>query len=219
MEDYNIIVANGHLPRTRRITNLIEKARHVIVCDGGINNYFSYTSRIPDFVVGDGDSVNRTILLKRNIPFVKLEDQETNDLTKALMFGMERGWNGYVVIGATGGREDHSLANIFLLGHYLDMGIRVWMVGVKGYFVPFKGLFDEKIGRKRVISIFSIDNQPVTASGLEFPVQNRTFRELWEGSLNKSVEDRVRIECPGRVILFIGKKASKASLEEDDDFD
>lgn len=216
MESYNIIVANGILPRTRKITNLIEHADHVIVCDGAINTYFTYTKRLPNYVIGDGDSLKKSILGKWKIPFIHVGDQETNDLTKAVLSAKERGWDNLIIIGATGGREDHSLANIFLLGHYLDLGVNVKMVCTKGDFVAARGRFDENVGRYRVVSLFPIDREEITASGLKYPVRGRTFDELWQGSLNVTDSDQLTIDSQGRYIIFLGKRPGKMALEEAD---
>ena len=212
MEEYNVIVANGSLPRTRRITNLIENATHVIVCDGAINNYFSYSKRLPDYVIGDGDSLDPVLINQWNLPFYKVEDQETNDLTKAVLSGKERGWDNFVIIGATGGREDHSLANIFLLAHYIKLGIRVQMICTKGEFIPVDGHFDERVGEGRAVSIFPVDHAPITATGLLYPVINRTFDELWEGSLNEMKEERLVVDSEGRYLIFLGKRLSLSAL-------
>lgn len=216
MERYNIIIANGIMPRTRKITNLIEDAEHIIVCDGAINTYFSFSRRVPDYVIGDGDSAKKTILAKWNIPFIKVPDQETNDLTKAILSGRERGWDNFIILGGTGGREDHSLGNIFLLGHYLELGIKVKMVCTKGDFIPVRGHFDENVGRRRVVSIFPIDRAPITASGLKYPVIDKTFEELWEGTLNVTSDNRLTAYSEGRYIIYLGKRPGKMALEEAD---
>ena len=214
ISSYNVIVANGLLPHTKRMVRLMEGAQHVVVCDGAINTLFTYTSRVPDYVIGDGDSLDPAILAKKGVPFVEVKDQETNDLTKAVMSCVERGWKNLIVLGGTGGREDHSIANVFLLAHYLSMGIEVRMAVPKGEIIPIKGIFDEKVGRKRVVSLFSVDCRPVTATGLKYPVIDRTFDELWQGTLNETSDERLHIECDGRVLLFLGKPATATALAE-----
>ncbi|MDD7560160.1 MAG: thiamine diphosphokinase [Porphyromonas sp.] len=213
MKQYNVIVANGILPRTRKMINLIEDAEHVIVCDGAVNNYFSYTKRLPDYVIGDGDSLDKDLVNQWHIPFIKVEDQETNDLTKAVFSGKEHGWDNFLIVGATGGRDDHAIANIFLLGYYVKIGVNVRMICPKGEFIPVAGHFDERVGSGRVVSIFPVDHSPVTATGLVYPVINRTFNELWEGTLNKTKEDRLVIDSEGRFLVFLGKRPAASALE------
>ena len=221
MDRYNIIVANGLLPRTRKTYNLINDALHVIVCDGAINTYFSYTNRKPDYVIGDGDSANMKVIEKRGLTFIQVDDQETNDLTKAIESGIERGWNNFIIIGATGQREDHTIGNIFLLAKYLSMGIQAKLAAPKGDFIPVQGTFEKKVGRLRTVSIFSIDRKPITATGLEYPIENKVFEELWEGTLNRTTSDYLTIQSEGRYIVYLGKKPSNSMLarEEEEDYD
>ena len=219
MDPFSIIVANGVLPRTRKVFNLLSDALHVIVCDGAINNYYSYTSRKPDYVIGDGDSVDRKIIEKKGLVFIQSDDQETNDLTKAVLSARERGWDNFLILGATGEREDHSIGNIFLLGKFLAMGIHATMMGVKGDFIAVQGTFDENVGRRRSVSIFALDREPITAKGLEYPVENRVFEELWEGTLNRTTQDRLTVSSDGRFIIYLGKKPSRTQLSKEDALD
>ena len=45
--------------------------------------------------------------------FVRVAEQETNDLDKAIRLCRERGWGDLVVVGATGLREDHAIGNVY----------------------------------------------------------------------------------------------------------
>ena len=64
------------------------------------------------------DSLSSDLALRFADRIYRDEDQETNDLTKAVKWCNERGYNDIVIIGATGKREDHTIGNISLLAEY-----------------------------------------------------------------------------------------------------
>lgn len=100
----------------------------VIAVDGGVN-YCSVLEIEPDIILGDFDSVNdaqrEAILnLKEEIPervVVLKPEKDDTDMLAALKLGLEKGFDYFLIYAATGGRLEHTLANIqcllFLKNH------------------------------------------------------------------------------------------------------
>ncbi len=91
----------------------------VIAVDGGIN-YCGILGVEPDMLLGDFDSVNaqqREAILKMKeqapdrVVVLKPQKDDT-DMLAALRLGLERGYDYFLLYGATGGRLEHTLANI-----------------------------------------------------------------------------------------------------------
>ena len=64
--------------------------------------------------------------------------------------------------------------------------------------------FDCGIGRQ--ISIFSPDNSlRIKSSGLEYPTEDVIFDNWWKATLNKTVQDTVRLEFnhPSMALVFL----------------
>lgn len=109
-----------------------------VCCDGAADRYLA-SGRVPDRIVGDGDSLS-VENQKRYASIIRYNpDQETNDQTKAVNYLMEKGFRRIAIVGATGRREDHTLGNISLLMEYMRMGAEVRMYTDYGFFVPMKG--------------------------------------------------------------------------------
>lgn len=88
---------------------------------------------VPDMVVGDFDSVDPVILEEfKRIPYIiwDVHDPEKNetDTELALRKAAASGCTRVVILGATGGRFDHMLANVFLLYTCLQRGMDACIV-------------------------------------------------------------------------------------------
>ncbi|OHS99593.1 Thiamin pyrophosphokinase 1 [Tritrichomonas foetus] len=124
MEDpdihFTLLVLNYKLPRF--FEYVWSKADSRVCADGGINrvlNYFAekgvndYTP--PNYVVGDFDSVNQSVrqsVSEKGCEFIEIHDQDFNDIEKSLSVISRYGntENPVIVLGAYGGRLDHTLA-------------------------------------------------------------------------------------------------------------
>ncbi len=76
---------------------------------------------MPDVVIGDFDSLAGRLLSGRDGPrFLRVDDQETTDSEKALLYALDQGIEEAVLVGAVGWRLDHTLYNTFLLERFAD---------------------------------------------------------------------------------------------------
>ena len=84
----------------------------VICADGGYDALLSRGTRC-DLLVGDLDSV-KSVPLGVEIIRHKVEKDET-DMHLCYLEGRKRGYKNFVILGGTGGRDDHTFANYSLL--------------------------------------------------------------------------------------------------------
>ncbi len=164
-----VIVANGLFPGGRQALDLLHEADQLICCDGAADKLVAY-GLSPHVIVGDMDSVSGEIAEKYASVMIPSDDQESNDLTKAVHYCMEKGYPSVSILGATGLREDHTLGNISLMLEYYPR-IEVQMVSDYGMFFLVRSgdVVKSYIGEK--ISIFSIDNRVrVSSRGLKYPL-------------------------------------------------
>lgn len=131
-----VIVGNGDFPSHPFPLAVLDQAPCVVCCDGAANA-LADSGRVPDWIVGDGDSLSEENRIRFQDRIHRIPDQETNDQTKAVMFLLSQGIKRIVLIGATGKREDHTLGNISLLMEYQQMGAEVVMLTDYGFsFLP-----------------------------------------------------------------------------------
>ena len=137
-----LVLANGAFPKAPMPLSLLQRwsqgseGYSLTCCDGAVNKLRSYTSILPDAVIGDLDSVSSGLkdLLKGRIHH--FPDQDTNDLTKTFNYlHSQLGRQDITLLGASGGREDHFLANIALLPNYVNLVNELVMLTDEGYFL------------------------------------------------------------------------------------
>tara|TARA_Y100000768_G_scaffold384823_1_gene369643 strand:+ start:380 stop:1003 length:624 start_codon:yes stop_codon:yes gene_type:complete len=112
-----VILANGVFPRHSTPLNFLSSAGTVICTDGSANSLDSLGLK-PHVIIGDNDSIKRKDSFKGLI--IDDPNQNNSDLEKAIEFSVMNNQKGIVILGATGGRDDMSYANIQLLFKYQE---------------------------------------------------------------------------------------------------
>jgi thiamine pyrophosphokinase len=74
-----------------------------------VHKIFFSTGMQPDAIVGDMDSLSDELANRFADRIYLDENQDTNDLTKAVMWCSDMGYKDIVIVGGTGKREDHTL--------------------------------------------------------------------------------------------------------------
>lgn len=213
-----VIICDGSFPRTEYPRYLIRTADFIICCDGALKKFIRNskaifgTERLPDRVIGDMDSLPESHRKKYSDIIVKIDEQEHNDQTKAFRWAMENleGMESITILGATGQREDHTIGNISLLMEYARMydlegaGIQVQMITDHATVVAVTDTVEMDCGEGRQISIFSPDNTlKIKSEGLRWKTDDVVFDNWWKATLNRAVQDNIRLEFSHRSIALI----------------
>lgn len=211
MQKNAVIVAGGSFPRREYPRYLLGRADIVICCDGALSTLEKH-GIVPDTVIGDLDSVCGRALRRYKGTVVKCTDQETNDLTKAFNYLLAtcEDLESIYIIGATGLREDHTIANLSLLMEYQTecekRGIRLEMVSDHSTALALTDSCALDVGKGRGVSIFSPDNTlEIRSEGLEWPTDGVVFDNWWKASLNRASEDRITLKFnhPSKVLIIL----------------
>ncbi len=197
-----VIVANGEPPKHEACLKLLQQAERIICCDGAIE-HLEALGFVPDLIIGDGDSITPEQRLKYSTIFLENRDDTYCDLHKSIRYCKEHYYGEAVaIVGASGLREDHELANISLLLTY-GAEIPLLMATNFGIFTPLFGTSALSSYPGQQISIFTFADTPVTFHQLKYPVKEKQFDYFWEGSLNEALENCFKIEFPqGKVLVF-----------------
>lgn len=195
-----VILAAGSFPaKGTGARALLERARRVVACDGAVNGYVRNLGVFPCAVVGDMDSVRHPRRIEKSCRFVKIDEQDTNDLEKAIRFCRESGWKRLAVVGAVGGRDDHTLGNIFRACEY---GCTAFTD--HGTFVPVEGRASFRVRKGAAVSVFAPDRATrMTSKGLQWPLDGVEFRNLHCATLNRAVAQRIVLTADRPVFVFI----------------
>ena len=199
---YTVIVADGTFPTHDIPLGYLKNAKRIICCDGSAQNLL-LTGMQPDAIVGDMDSLNDELANRFADRIYLDENQDTNDLTKAVSWCSDMGYKDIVIVGATGKREDHTLGNISLLTEYVR-SVNVIMVTETGILRPLLKSSAITCFAGQQVSIFSIDPETeVTSFGLRYPLNKTKILNWWYATLNESLGDSFSLEFNGRLIVYM----------------
>ena len=213
-----VIICDGRFPKSEFPRYLIRTADFIICCDGALQKFLRASvsifgeKRLPDVVIGDMDSLSPALRKKHSDIIVQIDEQDHNDQTKAFRWELENvpGISQIYILGATGEREDHTIGNISLLMEYArtydleGMGINVEMISDHATIFAATDTFEMDCGEGRRVSIFSPDNSlRIKSEGLEWPTDDVVFDNWWKATLNRALQDHVKLEFNHRSIALI----------------
>lgn len=158
----------------------------VVAVDGG----YAYSEVLgiePDYIIGDFDSISQKCkskleMLKKNDPDRVIQlcpEKDDTDMLAALKLGLECGCEDFQIYAATGGRLEHTIANIQCLLYLKNKGaVGCFCDGKEEIFV----MKDEEIhfpgSREGYLSLFPLGKEArgITIRGLKYPLENYTMR-------------------------------------------
>ena len=194
------LLANGDYPTHRIPLDFLNGHCPVVCCDGAANRFVA-EGGVPTAIVGDADSLNAEVRQRFAHCLHVVEEQEFNDLTKAVNYISRSGETDIVIVGATGKRECHTLGNISLLMAYHHRGLNVCMYTDYCEIRPVSGLCTFSLHPKQQISIINFGATGFKSSGLRYPIYD--FNAWWQGTLNEVTSTEVTIEAEGYYLVLI----------------
>ena len=206
-----VILADGNFPQTAYPLSLLHKADVIICCDGAIVKLLKYTNLQANYIVGDMDTLDQENKSRFKDIIHHNPDQETNDQTKAFHFALTLSPTRISILGATGGREDHTLGNISLLAEYtreleyLPFEPAIEIVTDYGVFNSYSDSCTVESAPGEQVSIFAFDpTLKIKSAGLKYPTDSVTFDLWWKATLNESLSNKFSLELshPSRILIF-----------------
>lgn len=180
----------------------------IIAADGGFDKLRRH-GVMPDLIIGDFDSVsdgNVTTDTAVPIECHPVKKDET-DMALCVLRGQKMGYRRFVLLGGTGGREDHTFANYQLLLRMRRMGLDGVLVGHAQLVRAVENgscVLHGEAGD--TISVFALENvvRGVTIEGAEYPLTDGTLRADFSlGVSNAFFADTVEIRVSdGALLIF-----------------
>lgn len=133
-----LVFANGELHAGAWVKACLARARFAIAADGGVRHLLAL-GRLPDVLIGDLDSLPTDTEVPEAGEIIRHSpDKNETDLELALLYAVDRYPDAEVwILGGTGGRLDHTLANLLLLAHprligrpirFVDESESAWLI-------------------------------------------------------------------------------------------
>ena len=197
-----IILSNGVFPTHSIPLIELDRAKTIICCDGAADQLVKH-GKIPDFVIGDLDSISLKTKLELSNHLIHFPNQDENDLRKAINWVNNQGSKKVSILGATGKREDHLLGNIFsILQYKTNMDMEIITDYGKFYIVDKQRNF--KCIQKQEVSLFCLDPSiKISTTGLKYELQNVQIPTLYSGTLNEVIQENFNIQLShGKILVY-----------------
>lgn len=195
-----VIIGNGDYPTHPIPLKILSSSPYIVCCDGGANAYIAH-GHLPHLIIGDGDSLSKENICRYGHLLLRVDEQETNDQTKALLQLLSKGIRRIAIVAATGKREDHTLGNISLLIEYMRKGADVCMYTDYGMLKPCRHTNTFPCRPKQQVSIFNFTAHHIRGKGLAYPLYD--FQNWWQGTLNECTESTFTIEAEGEYLVML----------------
>lgn len=209
-----LIVTGGNV-NTEFLKKILEenKFETIIAADKGLEA-LNKINVMPNYIIGDFDSVNKTTLNQyenKNIEITYLKpEKDFTDTHMAIKLAIEKRAKHITIIGATGTRMDHTLANIHALNETLQNNVpteiinennRIMLINKKAKLI--------KNTNYKYVSIIPLTTKitGVTLKGFKYNIENTTIN-LGEsiGVSNEQIEQEALIEIKEGIAILIYSK-------------
>jgi len=183
------------------------KEDYVIAADGGLT-YLQQADIKADLVIGDFDSLAE-MPKHPNVIKLKCEKDET-DTYEAVQEGMKRGYTTFHIYGGTGGRIEHTVANMQVLAYMAQNKVRGYLFDKDKIITAITDdtiKFDSQ--HEGYISIFSHSDKAtgVFLKGLKYELDNATvFNTFPVGVSNEFAGEESSVTVTeGTLIIILPK--------------
>lgn len=174
----------------------------IVAADSGLDTAVALGLK-PDIIMGDFDSYTKR--LPDDIPVYRVPcEKDDTDTMLACNYAVEKGFRNILIIGGTGGRIDHSIANIFFLEALKDRGISaslsdggntVMIIKNESVHIPNEGGF---------FSVFALDSCVVTEKGSKYELNEALLvRNNPLGVSNEVAGDEAVVTVDGTAVLVL----------------
>ncbi len=212
-----VVVAGGSAPDPRAVLAAPSGAR-VIAADSGLDHALALGLDV-EIAVGDFDSVSSEALWRAESAGTRIDrhpqEKDATVLELALDLAISLGATRVLVLAGDGGRLDHLLSTLLLLGSgkYAAIEIDAFIGAAHVHVVRGRRAIDGEPGE--LISLLALHSpaEGVRTEGLAYPLDGETLEPgSSRGVSNVYVADMARITIDRGVLLAIQLPASEEGL-------
>jgi thiamine pyrophosphokinase len=203
-----LIIANSILPAASILDECRARAEAILCADGGANRARE-RGLVPDFIVGDLDSLlPETRAAFPNAQHVHRPSQYATDLEKTLQFAVELGFHRALLVGISGLRFDHQICNLNIAEKFCaqieielhdDFGVGTFLSAQQA---EASMRFEAFVGQQ--VSLFAFRRaEGIFTEGLKYPLQDEALEwAVRDGLSNEVIQSPVTIQVK-RGVLFV----------------
>jgi len=198
-----VLIANGNVSKTNYVKKVIDSNDYFISIDAKSENLKELGVQA-NLILGDLDTTTIDGI-DSQIEVIELSDENKTDLEKSLDYCIEKSIKKVVILGSSGLREDHSMANVLIANSYSDI-LQIEMITCFYRIIFVRE--NTKINAHNVpVSIISLssDNK-ITTSGLKYDLNNEKLKSFSHGISNEVNGDSFTVKAESTIVVFIGIK-------------
>lgn len=201
-----IILANGKSPGKSVLKFLLNHDYPCLICADGGANSARKLNLIPNYIIGDFDSIEFENLkyYQGKSVIINIKDQYSTDVEKCLDFMVKKKYSNAVLCGVTGNRLDHTFCNLGIVLKYFDK-ISISIIAEKSFLKAYKGIVELKTIPGETVSLYGFDKKTkIKSKGLKFPLNNieLPFGKK-ESTSNLAISSSIKLVITGGPIFII----------------
>jgi thiamine pyrophosphokinase len=208
-----VLLANGTLDDLEYARSLLRADDLIIVANGGTRHAWSLQV-VPHLLIGDSDSLPDTLhqwLEANQVPrHDHPRDKDATDLELALHHAVACGIASLLFLGVTGGRMDHTLANLSLLAQASAAGVQAEIVVGREHLHLIYQAFQINDAIGQIVSLlpWGGDAKGVTTEGFVWDLHHETLLfGTARGISNVVREARARVSIEEGMLLLCRQPA------------
>lgn len=229
-----IIVSGGNIKKDFALDFLRKKIKEagreklcLIAADKGLEFFMDADGRtetvsdiggekriLPDIAVGDFDSLSEKgknfLELQNDMEIVRLKpEKDDSDTQSAAVLAMNRGSREIAILGATGSRLDHVLANLGLLSLGHEKGVHIVLVDANNYITLAESgtVLQRSTQFGKYVSFFPVGGNVsgLTLKGFRYPLSGHLLTASDSGLTvsNEMAEETAEITYESGALLMI----------------
>ena len=203
-----LIVAAGDPPSEEVFLKNLRKCDLSIAADNGLGVYYKY-NKTPDVIIGDFDSAEyggkddldgyKSLIIKLPV------EKNITDTEAAVDYALKNGTGEIILLGATGKRIDHLIANLMLLRGSLNKNIKLIIEDDEHEIYAANGKCIVEGFRGQTISLFPLDEAArVNAiSGLYYPLDNLLLKNTHSRGISNLLTEEMAVVETNKPLLVV----------------
>ncbi len=207
-----LVISSGQIKDYSELIQLTNSSDYIICADGGLDHLLKIKEK-PDIVVGDLDSITTEgikYIHDNSIETMKFPARKNmTDTELAVDLAISKKATCITLVGVTGSRIDHSLANILLLRHIKNVGIDCRIIDNNNvvYYTKDKLKINKKEDSYLSVVPLTLDGAIVTLKNVAYPLDKHLIEYGSTLGISNEIEDEfadIQIH-KGEVLVIVSK--------------
>ena len=187
-----VIVGSAQIKDYEKIKSEFNSDDYFVFCDAGLMHKESLGVKA-DFIVGDFDSHKKPDTTENVLVLPSVKDD--TDTFAAVKLMLDKGFDSFLLVGVTGQRLDHTLANISVLLYLKNHGAKAQIIDDYSKMYVLDGQTAIKKDSCSFFSLVALSQklEGVCIQGAKYCLQDATIDNSYQYAVSNETVDDVKI--------------------------